>query len=76
VVRPDNIRLSAGDSDVSGRRAKISDRTFLGNISEYSVSLDSSTALRVQTHPAQVFAIGEEVAIEIDAMHCTVFRSP
>jgi hypothetical protein len=31
--------------------------------------------LRVQTHPGQVFAIGEVVEVAIDAMQCTVFRS-
>jgi iron(III) transport system ATP-binding protein len=74
AIRPENIRLTGGD-DGRGSRAKISDRTFLGNISEYYASLDSGMTLRVQTHPTQVFAIGEEVAVEIDAMHCTVFRS-
>jgi iron(III) transport system ATP-binding protein len=74
AIRPENIRLNVGDEGRGGR-AKISDRTFLGNISEYIASLDTGTTLRVQTHPAQVFAIGEEVAVEIDAMHCTVFRS-
>jgi iron(III) transport system ATP-binding protein len=74
AIRPENIRLNAG-YDGNGARAKISDRTFLGNISEYYASLDSGTTLRVQTHPAQVFAIGEEVAVEIDAMQCTVFGS-
>jgi iron(III) transport system ATP-binding protein len=73
AIRPENIRLIGGD-DGAGGRAKISDRTFLGNISEYIASLDSGMTLRVQTHPAQVFAVGEAVAVEIDAMQCTVFR--
>jgi iron(III) transport system ATP-binding protein len=73
AIRPENIRLIGGD-DGAGGRARISDRTFLGNISEYQASLDSGTTLRVQTHPAQVFAIGEQVAVEIDAMQCAVFR--
>jgi iron(III) transport system ATP-binding protein len=76
AIRPENIRLTGGgDGGGSSGRAKVSDRTFLGNLSEYYASLDSGTTLRVQTHPAQVFAIGEEVAVEIDAMQCTVFRS-
>jgi hypothetical protein len=28
----------------------------------------------VQTHPLQHFKIGEQVAIEIDATQCSVFR--
>ena len=57
------------------RRATISERTFLGNISEYYASLDSGPTLRVQTHPGQVFAVGDKVAVEIDATQCSVFRS-
>jgi hypothetical protein len=30
--------------------------------------------LRVQTHPLQHFKIGEEVAVEVDATQCSVFR--
>ena len=59
----------------TGARATISERTFLGNISEYYASLDSGPTLRVQTHPGQVFAVGDKVAIEIDATQCSVFRS-
>jgi iron(III) transport system ATP-binding protein len=70
AIRPESISLDAG-----GAGAKISDRTFLGNISEYYASLDSGLTLRVQTHPAQVFAIGEPVGVAIDASQCSVFRS-
>jgi iron(III) transport system ATP-binding protein len=71
AIRPENIILRAEE----GSRAKISDRTFLGNITEYYASLDSGLTLRVQTHPAQVFAIGEQVALKIDETQCSVFRS-
>jgi iron(III) transport system ATP-binding protein len=71
AIRPENIILRAED----GSRARISDRTFLGNISEYYASLDSGLTLRVQTHPTQVFAIGEQVALKIDETQCSVFRS-
>src|SRR5690606_31281105 len=63
-IRPENIRLRAGGD---GALATISERTFLGNISEYYVSLDSGPTLRVQTHPGQVLAPGDKVAVEIDA---------
>jgi iron(III) transport system ATP-binding protein len=72
AIRPENIRLGAAGN---GARATISDRTFLGNISEYYASLDSGPALRVQTHPAQMFAIGDTVAVEIDTAQCSVFRN-
>jgi iron(III) transport system ATP-binding protein len=71
AIRPENIRLDAAGS---GARATISERTFLGNISEYYASLDLGPTLRVQTHPGQIFAVGDKVAVEIDATQCSVFR--
>jgi iron(III) transport system ATP-binding protein len=74
AIRPENIRLAKPLAGVPAR-AKISERTFLGNISEYYATLDSGQTLRVQTHPLQVFAVDEPVAIEIDASLCSVFRA-
>jgi iron(III) transport system ATP-binding protein len=71
AIRPENIRLIGGDVG----HAKIADRTFFGPVNEYQASLDTGQMLRVQTHPGQVFAIGEVVEVAIDAMQCTVFRS-
>src|SRR6185436_7101878 len=75
-IRPENIRLAAPHLAASGNgtHATISERTFLGNISEYYASLDSGPTLRVQTHPGQVFAVGDKVAIEIDTTQCSIFR--
>jgi iron(III) transport system ATP-binding protein len=75
AIRPENIRL-AKPAEGAKARARISEHTFLGNISEYYATLDSGQTLRVQTHPLQVFALDEPVAIEIDASQCSVFRSP
>jgi iron(III) transport system ATP-binding protein len=74
AIRPENIRL---EKIANGTRpaAKITDRTFLGNISEYYATLDSGQTLRVQTHPQQVFELDDPVAIEIDTSHCSVFRA-
>ena len=72
TTQVENIHLNAAGNGVL---ATVSERTFLGNISEYYVSLDSGPTLRVQTHPGQVFAVGDKVAIEIDASQCSVFRS-
>ena len=74
AIRPENIHLKKA-ADGSGASAKISERTFLGNVSEYYATLDSGQTLRVQTHPKQVFAIGEAVAVEIDTTQCSVFRN-
>ena len=71
-IRPENIHLKAAGS---GPRAVITERTFLGNINEYYASLDSGPTLRVQTHPGQVFAVGDNVAVEIDTTQCSVFRN-
>jgi iron(III) transport system ATP-binding protein len=71
AIRPENVRLIAEE----GGRARISDRTFLGNITEYYASLDSGPTLRVQTHPTQILAIGEQVAINVDETQCSVFRA-
>ena len=85
AIRPENIRLTAVASEpgstaraapagAATRLAKITNQVFLGNINEYYATLSSGQVLRVQTHPLQQFKIGEEVAIEVDATQCSVFR--
>jgi iron(III) transport system ATP-binding protein len=76
AIRPENIRLrqqSAAERVDLG--AKIREGTFLGSIMEYHVALEDGTMLRVQTHPLDQFAIGDAVAVRIDAGQCTVFRA-
>ena len=72
-IRPENIRLSV-PSAAPAARAKIASHVFLGNISEYYATLPSGQVLRVQTHPLQHFDVGSDVAVEIDAKQCSVFR--
>jgi iron(III) transport system ATP-binding protein len=84
AIRPENIRLAPANGQnrqttaANGQNrqttATISDRTFLGNVSEYYATLASGQVLRVQTHPLQLFAVGDAVAVEIDASQCSVFR--
>jgi len=75
AIRPENIRLAAANG--AAALATISDRTFLGNVSEYYAKLPSGSTLRVQTHPLQQFAVGDAVSIEVDAAQCSVFaRDP
>jgi iron(III) transport system ATP-binding protein len=71
-IRPENIRLRAPSSEAA--RAKITSHVFLGNISEYYAALPSGQVLRVQTHPLERFEVGADVAVEIDAKSCSVFR--
>jgi iron(III) transport system ATP-binding protein len=75
AIRPENIRLNHPQSDQAPLLAKVSDRTFLGNLTEYYATLHSGEVLRVQTHPLQQFAVGDVVAIDVDASQCSVFRS-
>jgi iron(III) transport system ATP-binding protein len=73
AIRPENVRLHAPDGTAAAR-AKITNHVFLGNLSEYYAVMPGGQVLRVQTHPLQHFAVGDEVAIEIDAKQCSVFR--
>jgi ABC-type Fe3+/spermidine/putrescine transport system ATPase subunit len=73
-IRPENIRLRAPSAAAPAARAKITSHVFLGNISEYYAALPSGQVLRVQTHPLERFEVGSDVAVEIDAKSCSVFR--
>jgi len=74
-IRPENIRLRVPSSEArANTSAKITSHVFLGNISEYYAALPSGQVLRVQTHPLERFEVGADVAVEIDAKSCSVFR--
>jgi iron(III) transport system ATP-binding protein len=72
-IRPENISLAPA-AGANGGTARISNHVFLGNISEYYVTLASGQVLRVQTHPKEQFAVGDPVAVAVDTTHCSVFR--
>jgi iron(III) transport system ATP-binding protein len=74
AIRPENIRLRPPAGAAAAQRAKITSHVFLGNISEYYATLPDGQVLRVQTHPLERFAAGDEVALEVDAAQCSVFR--
>ena len=73
AIRPESIRL-APSGGAGGHAARITNHVFLGNISEYYATLTSGQTLRVQTHPREQFAIGQTVALDVDAAQCSVFR--
>jgi iron(III) transport system ATP-binding protein len=78
AIRPENISLAtppdpAAETPVKVTLATVTNHVFLGNLSEYEVTLSSGPVLRVQTHPLQQFRVGEPVAIEIDATQCSAF---
>jgi len=72
AIRPENIRLRAANGAADA--ARISDHIFLGNISEYYATLASGQVLRVQAHPLEQFAVGDAVAVDVDATQCSIFR--
>ena len=74
AIRPENIRLAPLPPGPASRPGTVADHVFLGNISEYYVTLENGPTLRVQSHPLQQFAVGETVAVEIDAAQCSLFR--
>jgi iron(III) transport system ATP-binding protein len=74
AIRPENIRLATPAGGAAAGLVTITNHVFLGNISEYYAALPSGQVLRVQTHPLQQFAVGDRVAVEIDAAQCSVFR--
>jgi ABC-type Fe3+/spermidine/putrescine transport system ATPase subunit len=74
AIRPENITLLPPQGALPGNSAEITNHVFLGNISEYYATLASGQTLRVQTHPRQHFAVGEKVAVEVEATQCSVFR--
>jgi len=78
AIRPENISLAPppdpdAETPAKVTLATVSNHVFLGNLSEYEVTLSSGPVLRVQTHPLQQFRVGEPVAIAIDATQCSAF---
>ncbi|GGH19558.1 ABC transporter ATP-binding protein [Alsobacter metallidurans] len=73
AIRPENIEINTRGADSAAAVATVTERTFLGNINEYYATLNSGQVLRVQTHPLQQFAVGDTVAVTIDASQCSIF---
>ena len=73
AVRPENLRLARTRSEEHRLSARITERTYLGNLSEYWVELPTGTVLRAQTHPLEQFGIGDEVFLAVDAAECSLF---
>jgi iron(III) transport system ATP-binding protein len=74
AVRPENVLLTSPTAgNGSGAKAQVNDRTFLGSISEYYVTLGNDQTLRVQTHPKQEFAVGDMVHVAVDTGQISIF---
>ena len=72
AIRPESIRLDAPQAGRPGLRARIEEHSYLGNLTEYVVSL-GALRLRVQAGPDSDFAAGSEALLSIDAGRCKVF---
>ncbi|HEY9460588.1 MAG TPA: ABC transporter ATP-binding protein [Paralcaligenes sp.] len=72
AVRPENIQISPVGT---GARSvgRIADVIYLGNLVEYMVEVSSGQVLRVQAHPKELFAVGSQVQVTLDADRCNVF---
>jgi iron(III) transport system ATP-binding protein len=76
AVRPENIRLKPlAQAEPPHQPARVVEATFLGSVVDYQIALEDNTVLRVQAHPLDEFAVGEAVAVYVDAAHCTVFEA-
>jgi iron(III) transport system ATP-binding protein len=73
AIRPENIRLG-GPAGAPPRLAKDHQPRFPRQHQRILCDATFRQVLRVQTHPLQQFRIGDEVAIEVDATQCSVFR--
>ena len=72
VVRPENILLNGSKAALSGT---VTDRTYLGNLCEYDIRLNSGRSLRAQTHPEVVHNQGSTVGITFETSRISVFRA-
>jgi iron(III) transport system ATP-binding protein len=70
AIRPEDIRLG-GD----GVPVRVEEQSYLGNLSEYHVTLADGTRLRVQAPALAEFPVGSMVALTVDADQCNVFRA-
>ncbi|QIB33990.1 ABC transporter ATP-binding protein [Ancylobacter pratisalsi] len=74
AVRPENVKLSRVREGADQLTAKVTEHTYLGNLSEYWLELASGAVLRAQTHPLEPFDVDDEVFVSIDAGECNVFH--
>jgi iron(III) transport system ATP-binding protein len=74
AVRPEDVILAPrADASADSMTARVTQRTFLGNLNEYLVTLPSGAAIRAQTPPKQSFDVGAPVALTFDACRISVF---
>ena len=74
AIRPESIRISAPNGTAEGVvSARVEERSYLGNLSEYHVVIDGGLRLRVQALALADFPVGSAVRIAVDVEQCTAF---
>jgi iron(III) transport system ATP-binding protein len=73
AVRPEDVILAAPEGAGGGLTARVSERTFLGNLNEYFVTLASGETVRAQTPPRLRLAVGDTVGLSFDPANVSVF---
>ena len=71
AIRPESIRL-AKNGGAAGIRARIEEMSYLGNFTEYVVTV-GALRLRVQSGPEAPFVAGDEALLSVDADQYNVF---
>jgi spermidine/putrescine transport system ATP-binding protein len=77
-VKPQALTISANETECSGLKSKIMNRSYLGASTEYLVrcKLGHEMDLRVAhvTGQNQVFDVGQDVFIDVDWNNCTILK--
>jgi iron(III) transport system ATP-binding protein len=77
AIRPESLRLTplaGGPAPAPGIvPARITDVTFLGNLTDCHVTLDDGTRVRVQAGPGDALEVGQPIGLRFDTSSATVF---
>ena len=74
AIRPEAIKLLPLDATTTGAiPVRIEEQSYLGNLSEYYVTLADGSRLRVQTDASIEHRIGDQALATIDPERCHVF---
>jgi iron(III) transport system ATP-binding protein len=78
AIRPESVRLAVAAENVPSAPGavpgKITEVTFLGNLTDCYVTLDDGARVRVQADPGERLDIGQRVVLRFDRQAMTVFE--
>ena len=69
-IRPEAIRLRPAGTESGGVHGRIASAIYLGNTSQFQVTLANGRTLEAQQMAADALQVGDEVGIEIDPERC------